>query len=87
MYNAEFLAIAFLPYHSTNSYGRLLRILKINKPEWSFTADYAKEAAPIPFNVLTKVCLAKANSQYLVAAISNFLVQATKVRICSRIRL
>uniref|UniRef100_A0A915DLG9 HEAT repeat-containing protein 1 n=2 Tax=Ditylenchus dipsaci TaxID=166011 RepID=A0A915DLG9_9BILA len=76
-FNAEFLFTALLPYHSSNSFGRLLSILKFNKPEWNFVAEFAKPASPIPINVLIRVCLAN-RSYFLVPVLANFLMNAIK---------
>ncbi|KAI6182851.1 hypothetical protein M3Y97_00425200 [Aphelenchoides bicaudatus] len=46
LYNGPFIANAFFVYHSTNSFGRLLKILKIDRPEWEFTKEFSKEALP-----------------------------------------
>lgn len=67
-----------MPYHKTNSYGRLLKILRFQNPEWNFTEEYAKMGTPIPINVLLKVCFTN-NSFMLVNAISNNLINAIKV--------
>uniref|UniRef100_A0A915DU63 HEAT repeat-containing protein 1 n=1 Tax=Ditylenchus dipsaci TaxID=166011 RepID=A0A915DU63_9BILA len=77
-FNAELLFFAFLPYHSSNSFGRLLRILKLsNKPEWTFLDEFARSGSPIPMNVLIKVCFAN-YSYFLVSSLSNFFVKAVK---------
>lgn len=72
------MATAFLPYHTTNSYGRLLKILRFQNLEWSFTEEYVKSGTPIPINVLLKVCFAN-NSFLLIPTLSNHLVNAIRV--------
>ncbi|VDM94688.1 unnamed protein product, partial [Onchocerca ochengi] len=47
-FNAEALFIAFLPYHNSNIFGRLLSILDLKGLEYDWVKDYANSEAPIP---------------------------------------
>ncbi|VDM08208.1 unnamed protein product [Wuchereria bancrofti] len=51
-FNAETLFIAFLPYHNSNIFGRLLSILDLKGLEYDWVKDYAKSEAPIPMTKL-----------------------------------
>jgi U3 small nucleolar RNA-associated protein 10 len=53
-YNAETLFLAFLPYHNSNTFGRLIHILKFNSPDMDWLTEYQKDASPIPLNILCK---------------------------------
>jgi len=77
LYNAEFVAVAFLPYHSTNSYGRLLSILRFKKDEWEFSS-YASKGLPIPLDTLLKACSSGRRDYFLVPAVSKFINKAIK---------
>lgn len=79
MYNGPIIANAFVVYHSTNSFGRLLKILKIDRPEWEFTKEFSKEALPIPFASILKACLKGGANHFLLASYSAFLQQAIQV--------
>jgi len=79
-YNAETIALALMPYHSTNSYGRFLSILKFGSSslDWIFVEDFSKKSLPLPLNVLVRVCHG-ARNYHLVLAISNFIIKAIKL--------
>lgn len=66
-------------YHSTNSFGRLLKILRIDRPEFEFTKEFSKEGLPLPFNSILKACLKGGSNYFLVGSYSNFLQQAIQV--------
>ncbi|VDL73959.1 unnamed protein product [Nippostrongylus brasiliensis] len=54
-YNAEELILAFLPFHETNIFGRLLSIIEYNfstSKDWGFLEEFAKKEYPIPFSAL-----------------------------------
>lgn len=86
-YNAELLFLTFLPYHSTNSFGRLIHILKFNSPDMEWIAEYQKDASPIPLDILCLLILSKihqlnyysgracqsAHSFWLISSISSFV--------------
>ncbi|KAL3087302.1 hypothetical protein niasHT_020565 [Heterodera trifolii] len=74
-YNAEALLLAFLPYHSVNSFGRLLHILKFNSTAWDWLMEYQRDAAPIPMNILCRACQV-GRSYGLVSTLSNFVQMA-----------
>jgi len=78
LYNAELVAVAFLPYHSTNSYGRLLSILRFEKDEWEFSSSYASKGLPIPLDALLKACSSGRRDYFLVSAVSKFIKKAIK---------
>lgn len=79
MYNAPVVINAFIIYHSTNSFGRLLKIMKIDRPEWEFTKQFSKEALPIPFSSIVKACIKGGSNHFLIASYSSFLQQAIEV--------
>ncbi|KAI1723763.1 u3 small nucleolar RNA-associated protein 10 domain-containing protein [Ditylenchus destructor] len=74
-FNAEILFLAYLPYHASNSFGRMLSILKFTKPEFHFLDEFCKTGSPVPMNVLIRVCHAN-NSHFLIPMLSSFLVNA-----------
>lgn len=77
LYKSETLALALLPYHSTNSYGRLLNILRFNNIEWNFTKEFAKGSSSIPMHTLIRVC--RGSHTYLLSSIFNFITNAIEV--------
>uniref|UniRef100_A0A914Y6U5 HEAT repeat-containing protein 1 n=1 Tax=Panagrolaimus superbus TaxID=310955 RepID=A0A914Y6U5_9BILA len=77
-FDAEFVAIAFLPFHDMNSYGRLGSILTIKKNDWQWMKEMTKEGAPIPFNFITRQCLIAGGNMHLIGAVGNFLTNLTK---------
>ncbi|CAD5216594.1 unnamed protein product [Bursaphelenchus xylophilus] len=77
LYNADLIANLFLLYHSTNSFGRLLSILNLNKNDWSFCSDFALKGLPIPFEFLVKACLRSGSS--LISSLSASLTEAVQL--------
>ncbi|KAL7071280.1 hypothetical protein ACQ4LE_009541 [Meloidogyne hapla] len=71
-YNAEALFLTFLPFHSINSFGRLLNILKFNSPDMNWLEEYQKDAAPIPHNILCRVCQS-GRSYWLITSLNKFV--------------
>jgi uncharacterized membrane protein YhiD involved in acid resistance len=78
-FDAEFLAITFLPFHEMNSYGRLGSILMIKKNDWQWMKEITKDGAPIPFNFITRQCLAAGGNMHLIGAVANFVTNLTKI--------
>uniref|UniRef100_A0A183BHI4 HEAT repeat-containing protein 1 n=1 Tax=Globodera pallida TaxID=36090 RepID=A0A183BHI4_GLOPA len=74
-YNAEAVLLTFLPYHSVNSFGRLIHILKFNATTWDWLAEYQKDAAPIMINILCRACQV-GRSYWLVSTLSTFVQTA-----------
>lgn len=68
-----------LPYHSNAGFGRLLSIVRLEKSEWAYFSDYAKEAVPVPLNILVKFSFLKGN-HFLISVYSNYLLNA--IRVC-----
>ncbi|KAI6196958.1 hypothetical protein M3Y94_01168800 [Aphelenchoides besseyi] len=79
LFNSHVLANAFLVYHSTNSFGRLLKIMKLERPEWQFAKEFSADGLPIPFNSILRSCFKGGNQQFFVAAYAQFLQQAVQL--------
>ncbi|VDK26511.1 unnamed protein product, partial [Anisakis simplex] len=61
-FNAERLFIAFLPFHSTNIFGRLLSLLRLKGIEYDWIREYAKSESPIPFEKIVSKCFSSNHS-------------------------
>uniref|UniRef100_A0A1I7VD57 HEAT repeat-containing protein 1 n=1 Tax=Loa loa TaxID=7209 RepID=A0A1I7VD57_LOALO len=61
-FNAETLFIAFLPYHNSNIFGRLLSILELKGLEYDWVKGYANSEAPIPMTKLVVICTSRNHS-------------------------
>ncbi|MCP9263658.1 hypothetical protein DINM_007045 [Dirofilaria immitis] len=61
-FNAEILFIAFLPYHNSNIFGRLLSILDLKGLEYDWIKEYASLEAPIPMTKLVVICTSRNHS-------------------------
>ncbi|WKX94638.1 hypothetical protein Q1695_011705 [Nippostrongylus brasiliensis] len=73
-YNAEELILAFLPFHETNIFGRLLSIIEYNfstSKDWGFLEEFAKKEYPIPFSAIVKHTASSTHS--LITRISDHL--------------
>uniref|UniRef100_A0A7E4ULQ3 HEAT repeat-containing protein 1 n=1 Tax=Panagrellus redivivus TaxID=6233 RepID=A0A7E4ULQ3_PANRE len=78
-HEAEFLAIALLPFHDTNSYGRLCSILYLPKHDFAWLKDVTKNGAPIPFGQLPRQCLIAGGNLHLIGAVAGYATQLTKM--------
>ncbi|KAK6113648.1 U3 small nucleolar RNA-associated protein 10 family protein [Brugia pahangi] len=70
-FNAETLFIAFLPYHNSNIFGRLLSILDLKGLEYDWIKGYASSEAPIPMTKLVVICTSRNHS--LLSLIHNHI--------------
>ncbi|VDN03335.1 unnamed protein product [Thelazia callipaeda] len=70
-FSAEVLFIAFLPYHTTNIFGRLLSILDLKRAEYQWTKEYADMESPIPLMKLVNFCTSRNHS--LLSQIHNHI--------------
>ncbi|KAL3995651.1 U3 small nucleolar RNA-associated protein 10 family protein [Acanthocheilonema viteae] len=61
-FNAETLFIAFLPYHNSNIFGRLLSILDLKGLEYEWVKEYASLEACIPMTKLVVICASRNHS-------------------------
>lgn len=64
-YNATALLMAFLPFHETNFFGRIIGILDINfgsSKDWGFMMEFSRQKLPVPFNTLVKNALSSTHS-------------------------
>uniref|UniRef100_A0A915PU93 HEAT repeat-containing protein 1 n=1 Tax=Setaria digitata TaxID=48799 RepID=A0A915PU93_9BILA len=61
-FNAETLFIAFLPYHNSNIFGRLLSILVLKGLEYEWVKGYAAAEVPIPMTKLVTICTSRNHS-------------------------
>ncbi|CAK5089414.1 unnamed protein product [Meloidogyne enterolobii] len=77
-YNAEALFLTFLPFHSINSFGRLLHILKFNSPDMNWLEEYQKDAAPIPLNILCRFCQS-GRDYWLITCLNKFVVNFVEI--------
>ncbi|CEF69366.1 Armadillo-like helical domain and BP28, C-terminal domain and Armadillo-type fold domain and U3 small nucleolar RNA-associated protein 10 family-containing protein [Strongyloides ratti] len=76
-FNAKDVASIFFPYHSTNSYARLISILKVKNTEWNWLIPFAKEGVSIPFHRVLRHCK-NFNYQFL-STICSIIQRAIKV--------
>uniref|UniRef100_A0A158Q7F4 HEAT repeat-containing protein 1 n=1 Tax=Elaeophora elaphi TaxID=1147741 RepID=A0A158Q7F4_9BILA len=61
-FNAETLFIAFLPYHNSNIFGRLISILDLKGLEYGWIKEYANLEASIPMTKLVVICASRNHS-------------------------
>lgn len=77
-FNAETLFIAFLPYHNSNIFGRLLSILDLKELEYEWVREYANLEASIPMTKLVVICASRNHS--LLTLIYNYIERVREVR-------
>ncbi|TKR89200.1 hypothetical protein L596_013339 [Steinernema carpocapsae] len=77
-YNAELVLKIFLPFHSSNFFGRLLHTLTLkNTSNWAWLLHYAQAASPVPFNALLKE--AKRTSSAILTVVTTRIGRAVEL--------
>ncbi|KAK0413012.1 hypothetical protein QR680_006539 [Steinernema hermaphroditum] len=77
-YNTELVLKTFLPFHSSNFFGRLIHILDIKKTsEWAWLKSFADVASPVPLNKVVKESMRVSSS--ILNVVTNRIVRALEL--------